>query len=250
MTWSQMQRLIMLLGCVPIVGCAHLALSTSDLDHVKRPAFIGRIEEEAGPKSLVFRQDRTYASKLNRVEPKEADRRLQVKLAQVVSRFEVADHLRAVALSRLPKEPPWSNVVDPVQVANVLESYLVQEVPANPPDYELLKPLGADAVVEFVIEEFGLRCDSGRCGAFVAGHGRMFFLGGSEIWRSRFSVDRSRAPDAASLDPFAVAQEPDAFRRQLAGILDAVGARFAEELNPPGRKPPAGEQTQPVGKDR
>src|SRR5262249_17225812 len=107
-----MQRLAMLLGCVPIVGCAHLALSGADLDRVNRPAFIGRIEEEGGPKSLVFRQDRTYASKLNRLEPKEADRRLQVKLSQAVSRFEVADRLRAVALSRLPKKPPWSNVVD------------------------------------------------------------------------------------------------------------------------------------------
>jgi hypothetical protein len=242
-----MQRFAMLFGCVSVVGCAHLSLSRSELDRVKRPAFIGRIEEEGGPKSLVYRQDRTYASKLNRVEPKEADRRLQVKLTQAVSRFEVADRLRAVVLSRLPREPPWSNVVDPVQVANVLESYLVQEVPANPPDYELLKPLGADAVVEFVIEEFGLRCDSGRCGVFVTGYGRMFSLGGSEIWRSHFSVDRSHARDA-SLDPFAVAQEPDAFRRQLAAVLDGVGERFAQELNPP--KAPASEQTQPLGIER
>lgn len=244
-----MQRFAMLLGCVSVVGCAHLSLSRSELDRVKRPAFIGRIDEEAGPKSLVFRQDRTYASKLNRVDPKEADRRLQVKLAQAVSRFEVADRLRAVALSRLPKEPPWSNVVDPVQVANVLESYLVREVPANPPDYELLKPLSADAVVEFVVEDFGLRCDSGHCGAFVAGYGRMFSLGGSEMWRSRFSVDRSRGREA-SLDPFAVAQEPDAFRRQLAAVLDGVAEGFAQELNPPGRKAPGAEPVQVPDKER
>ena len=43
-------------------------------------AFISRIEEKAGPRSLVFRDDSSYGGKLKKLEPKEADRRLQLKL--------------------------------------------------------------------------------------------------------------------------------------------------------------------------
>ncbi|MBK7860441.1 MAG: hypothetical protein IPJ65_17875 [Archangiaceae bacterium] len=62
-------------------GCAHKPLSGSALDRVIRPAFVSRIEDEAGPKSYVFRGDGTYGDKLKKLSAKEADRRLAVKLA-------------------------------------------------------------------------------------------------------------------------------------------------------------------------
>ena len=185
-----MLRLV-LVGMLGLVGCAHQPLSGSDLDRALRPAFISRIEEKAGPRSLVFRDDSSYGGKLKKLEPKEADRRLQLKLEKgipeksipSITRFEVADQLRSSTLGLLPRERPWSSVVNPAAVASALESFLVEEVPANAPDYELLKPLGADLVIEFVIEDYGMRSENGHAGAYLIGYGRMFYLeGGGNVW--------------------------------------------------------------------
>jgi len=216
-------------------GCAHQPLSGSDLDRVRRPAFISRIDEGAGPQSAVFREDAVFQGKLKKLDPREADRRLQLKLAKAITRFETSDRLRASALAHVTKERPWTNAVDPAAVASALESFLVEEVPANPPDYDLLRPLGTDAVVEFVIEEYGLRSSGGRTGAFIAGYGRMFFLGGAEIWRQRFRADQIDL-GRGDLDPFKVAQEPELFRGAIASLLDKVGVQFGAELSPPDRR--------------
>jgi len=215
-----------------LAGCSHRQLAASDLHRVRRPAVISWIAEGAGPKSLVFREDSAFQDKLKRLDAREADRRLAVKLAKAVSRFETSDRLRAVALANLPKEPPWTQAVDPARVASALESFLVEEVPANPPDYELLKPLGADAVLEFVIEDYGLRSAGGKASVFASGYGRMFMLGGSELWRQGF-----RATDAnrAALDPFKVAEDPELYRSELTGVLDSVAEEFSRALNPEGR---------------
>lgn len=212
-----------------LAACAHRPLSRQELAQVRRPAFVSWIEEGAGPKSRVFREDSSYENKLQRLEPKEADRRLQAKLVKAISRFETSDRLRAVTLANLPKQSPWTNAVDPAKVATALESFLVEEVPANPPDYELLRPLGADSVVEFVIEDYGLRSAEGRAGAYVSGRARMFFLGGSVLWRENFRFEQPRRP---GLDPFRVAQEPELFRSELSRLLDAAAVDFAGELNP------------------
>ena len=226
-------------------GCAHRPLSSDGLRQVHRPAFVSWIEDGAGPKSRVFREDPSYQGKLKRLDPKEADRRLQVKLANAISRFETSDRLRAVALANLPKEPPWTSAVDPAKVASALESFLVEHVPANPPDYELLKPLGADSVVEFVIEDFGLKSADGRATAYVSGRGRMFVLDGSELWRQSFRLEQ---PNQPGLDPFRVAEEPEVYRSELSRLLDAAALQFAGELNPLG-KPNLGQiqQEQPKG---
>src|SRR5689334_19902243 len=111
-------------------GCASQRLAGSDLDRVSRPAFISRIEIEAGPRSLVFQEDRAYKDKLKKLEPKEADRRLQAKLTSAVTRFEVSERLRVNTFRLLPQEErPWVNTLDPARVATVLESFLVEEVP-------------------------------------------------------------------------------------------------------------------------
>jgi hypothetical protein len=228
-------------------GCAHSSLGGGQLDRVKRPAFISRIDTEGGPKARVFREDDRYRPKLDplRIEGKEADRRLQTKLVKGMTRFEISESLRAKVLALLPKEAPWTRTVDPASVARELQSFLVEEVPANEPDYELLRPLGADAVVEFVIEEYGMRSQDGRAGTYMVGYGRMFFLDGGEVWRRKFKIDQVSS-GSAHVDPFAVNKDPTLFRTEMTTLIDAVAVQFAADLNPPDRKGgaplPAGEE--------
>ncbi|WP_171438466.1 hypothetical protein [Corallococcus exercitus] len=226
-------------------GCASQRLSGADLDRVQRPAFISRIEDGAGPKSRVFQEDSAYSDKLKKLEPKEADRRLTVKLQQAVTRFELSERLRVTTLSRLPEEAPWTDTVDPARVASALESFLVEEVPANAPDYDLMAPLGADTVVEFVIQDFGMRSEDGHAGAYLKGYGRMFRLDGrSELWRRPFDLDavEQKAPH---LDPFKVGKEPELFRLAMTELLDKVADMFVKDLTPANRKgaAPAGSTT-------
>ncbi len=230
------QALFLLAVIASASGCAHRSVSGSTLDRIERPAFISRIEEGAGPKAWVFREDGSYGAKLKKLDPKEADRRLTVKLLKGMTRFEISEGLRAKTLSLLPREVPWTSAVDPAQVASALESFLVEEVPANPPDYNLLKPLGADAVVEFVIEDYGMRSKNGRAGTYIEGYGRMFFLeGGGDVWHRSFRVDQLEAPGPA-VDPFRVAKDPTLFRTELTTLLDAVVVQFAKDLTPEDRR--------------
>ena len=217
-----------------LVGCSHVSISRSDLDRTTRPAFVSRIEEEAGPKSRVFQEDAFYRTRLKRLDPKEADRRLQLKLAQT-SRFQVSERLRSVTLANLPKEKPWTEVVSGADTARVLESFLVQEVPANRPDYDLLRPLSADTVVEFVVQQYGMRSAHGKAGVFVRGYGHMFFLDGGEVWRMSFDEDEVR-DGVAALDPFEVGKNPTLFGNTLSRVLDRVAMELADDLNPKDRR--------------
>ena len=237
-----------------LAGCAHQPLAGSDLDRAFRPAFISRIEEKAGPRSLVFRDDSSYGGKLKKLEPKEADRRLQLKLEKgipekaigSITRFEVADQLRASTLGLLPRERPWTTVINPAAVASALESFLVEEVPANAPDYELLKPLGADVVIEFVIEDYGMRSDDGRAGAYLVGYGRMFYLeGGGNVWFRSFRADEVESGQP-HVDPFKVAKDPGLFREHLTSLIKAVAEQFAKDLQPSDRR---GGASAPAGHD-
>jgi hypothetical protein len=219
---------------VVLGGCAHHPLAGADLDRVARPAFVSRMVEDAGPRAEVFREDSSYRPKLKRLEPAEADRRLAAKLSKAMTRFEISERLRAGTLAQLPRERPWTQTVDPARVATALESFLVEEVPATVPDFELLKPLGVDAVVELVIESYGMRSEHGQGFAFVEGYGRMFFLEGAEIWRSRFRVDGRQGRDP--LDPFLVAKEPERLRAEVTALLDGAAAQLALELSPKDRR--------------
>ncbi|MEW5740790.1 MAG: hypothetical protein AB1938_17815 [Myxococcota bacterium] len=240
---------LLLLGA----GCAHRPLSAGDLDRVRQVAFLARIADEAGPKSTVFRDDSSYRPKLapRRIDDKEADRRLAVVLAsgtkedpkrgihatRTMSRFEVADTLRAETLARLPAEPPWNGVVDPVLVARSLESFLVQEVPANAPDYERLRAHEVDTIVEVVVEEYGMRSEDGKAGVYVLGSSRMFRLDGGEVYHRRFVVDDLKA-GLEPLDPFKVARNATLFTARLKQALLGIADQLAKDLNPPERRPP------------
>lgn len=214
-----------------LVGCAHRQLTPRDLEGISRPAFIARIEEGAGPRSYVFRSDGTWTPRLKKLAPKEADRRLAVKLGMGMSRFEVSETLRAKTVARLAGSP-WQTAVEPGMVAQLFESFLVEEVPANPPEYQRLTELGADAVVEFTVEEYGMRSDGGRAGAYARGWGRMFRLNsGGDVWYRSFRVDQLES-DLDPIDPFNVAKEPRGrYRDAMSRLLDAVAEQFARDLN-------------------
>jgi hypothetical protein len=238
-----------LLAALCSVGCAHVPLSASALDETKQVAFLARIEDEAGPKSRVFREDASYRPVLapRRIDDKEADRRLGNVLAagsfdkskrlvaHTISRFELAEALRSTTLALLPKVSPWVEVVHPADVARVLESFLVQEVPANAPDYERLLALGADTVLELVVEEYGMRSRGGRAGAYVIGFARMFRINGPTLYLRRFVSDDVTA-GVDHLDPFAVSKNATLFKDRVKQIVLAVAEQVAKDLTPPARR--------------
>lgn len=215
-----------------LAGCAHTALEGSDLDRVQRPAFVSRVSDEAGPRVSVYRSDSAQASKLAGTSPEDADRKLEESLRPVLSRFEAAERLRSHVHAAIQSEKPWSQAVPPSQVASALETFLVQEVPGGAPDYGRLRPLGADSVVEFVIEEYGVRTEKGVPQTWVRGTGRMFRLGdGGELWRSGFSGTSTEA-GLTPLDPSTLAANPRPFHEQMVAVLDSVSVRLARQLSP------------------
>ena len=247
---------VLLLGA----GCAHKPLSASSLDETKLIAFIARIEDEAGPRSNVFRNDGSYKVRLKRLDDKEGDRRLGNALTvgsleknkagefevthHTISRFEVADSLRANTLAQLPRHSPWSEVVHPVEVARVLESFLVHEVPANAPDYDRLAALGADTIVEIVVEEYGMRSEKGRAGAYLIGFARMFRINGPELYHRRFYSDDLSA-GLEPLDPFAVRKNTELFSERIKQMVTAISTQVAKDLAPEERRGVAPEKSRP-----
>ena len=218
-----------------LAGCAHSSLEGSDLDKVQHPAFVSRVADEAGPRVNVYRSDSTQAAKLGATSPADADKKLEESLKPALSRFEAAERLRSHVQAAIQTEKPWSQAVPPSQVASALETFLVQEVPGSPPDYGRLKPLGADSVVEFVIEEYGVRTEKGVPQTWVRGTGRMFRLGdGGELWRSGFSGTSTEA-GLQPLDPAALSSNPRPFHEQMVAVLDSVSVRLARQLSPTNR---------------
>jgi hypothetical protein len=229
-----MRSLLPIALCALVSSCAYQPLSSASLDRAVRPAFISRIEDGAGPRAKVFRDDGAYALKLKKLDAKEADRRLQVKLQRGITRFEIAERLRVLTFAGLPQERPWVSTIEAAQVATLLQSFLVEEVPANPPEYDALKRLGADSVVEIVVEEYGMRSKAGKAGSYIKGYARMFLLRNSheEIFRSAFLADALDS-GAKHLDPFVVGQDQDIYRRQMQELIDGISKKLAVQLSPP-----------------
>ncbi len=232
-----------LLMAAIVSGCAAHLPSPAALDETKQVAFIARITDSAGPHSTVFRDDSSYKDKLKRLSPEEADRRLGNALtvgstdkngelvARTISRFEFADSLRSNTLALLPKVNPWTRVVHAVKVARVLESLLVHEVPANAPDYERRRALGADTVVEIVIEDYGMRSQNGVAGVYVLGFARMFRIDGSELYRRSFISDDLHA-GLPHLDPFEVRKNAELFAARIRQVVTGVAEQVAKDLTP------------------
>jgi hypothetical protein len=252
-----------LVASVLVSGCALHLPSAAALGETRQVAFIARIDDNAGPHSTVFRDDGSYAEKLKRLSPEEADRRLGNALTvgsydkqgelsvHTISRFEFADSLRSNTLALLPKTQPWTRVVHPVKVARVLESFLVQEVPANAPDYERLKSLGADTVMEIVIEDYGMRSHNGVAGVFVLGFARMFRIDGGEMYRRSFISDDLNA-GLPHLDPFEVRKNADLFSARIRQMVTGIAMTVAKDLTldvssaAPAKNAPVETQPQPT----
>lgn len=218
-----------------LAACAHSTLEGSDLDRVQRPAFVSRVTDEAGPRVSVYRSDAAQAARLGGTSPEDADRKLEETLKPALSRFEAAERLRSHVHAAIQTEKPWSQAVPASQVASALETLLVQEVPSPPPDYGRLRPLGADSVVELVIEEYGVRTEKGQPQTWVRGTGRMFRLGdGGELWRTGFSRTSTEA-GLPPLDPSTLAGNPRPFHDQMVAVLDSVSIQLARQLSPANR---------------
>lgn len=258
-----MRSLSLVVLALGLAGCAHKPLSAAALDETKSIAFIARIEDEAGPKSNVFRADGSYKDRLKRLDDKEGDRRLGNALTvgslektksgeyevthHTISRFEIADSLRSNTLAQLPRHSPWSEVVQPVEVARVLESFLVHEVPANAPDYERLAALGADTIVEIVVEDYGMRSEKGKAGAYLVGFARMFRINGPELYHRRFYSDDLSA-GLEGLDPFAVRKNTELFAARIKQMVLAISTQVAKDLTPAERREPGAPTSKPRAK--
>lgn len=206
------------------LGCSHAQLSGADLDRVQRPAYVGRVAEGAGPKA----QGAGGADVSNAP--------LSTAMNAAIGKFEVSERLRSQVAVALKAEKPWSNAVPASQVASLLETFLVERVPAVPPDYNRLKPTGADAVVELVVEEYGVRPQGAQSQTFVRGYGRMFLLAdGSELWRGEFQRS-GESQGLPPLDASSLQSSATAYGDQMRTLLDASAAALAQELTPPGRR--------------
>jgi hypothetical protein len=223
--WEMLVRLRTLsLAALFAVGCSHAQLTGADLDRVQRPAYVARLAEGAGPKAVGV-QSATDASAAQ----------LLASMNAAIGKFEVSERLRSQLAVALKSEKPWSNAVPASQVASVLETFLVERVPAVPPDYSLLKPTGADAVVELVVEEYGLRPQGTQSQSFLKGTARMFLLSdNSELWRTEFQ----RSGEVQGLPPLeasALVSNAGPYGDQLRTLLDATAQTLAQELSPGGR---------------
>jgi hypothetical protein len=205
-------------------ACSHTQLSGADLDRVQRPAYVGRVAEGAGPKGEVNSTDATSQAQLVGA------------LNGSVGRFEMSERLRSQVANALHTEKPWSSAVPAAQVASALETFLVERVPAVPPNYSLLKPTGADAVVELVIEDYGVRQEGATVQTYLRGSARMFLLAdGSDLWRTSFERVAG-AQGLAALDPSALAKDATPYGEQMRVLLDGTAQALALELTPPGRR--------------
>ncbi len=206
------------LAALGICACSHTTqLSSPELDHVQRPAYVGRLAEGAGPKAQGVSQSETE---------------LLAAMNAAIGKFEVSERIRSQLAVALHTEKPWSNAVPASQVASALETFLVEREPPVPPDYNRLKPTGAHAVLEVVVEEFGLRQEGTTAQSYLRGYARLFLLAdGTELWRAEFQ----RSGGSQGLRPLAttgLSSNAGPYGDQLRALLDASALALAYQLSP------------------
>ncbi len=211
------------IAALALCACTHTSqLSGAELDRVQRPAYVGRLAEAAGPK----------AQGLGTGTQSEGE--LVGAMNAAIGKFEVSERIRSQLAVALRAEKPWSNAVPASQVASALETFLVERVPPVPPDYSRLKPLGADAVLEVVIEDFGVRPEGSAAQSYLRGYARLFLLDdGTELWRADFQ----RSGSSQGLPPLSVAtfqSNAALYGDQMRALLDASALGLAQQLSPTG----------------
>ncbi len=206
-------------------GCSHTQLTGAELDRVQRPAYVGRLADGAGPKA-------------QGVGTSEAQ--LVTAMNAAIGKFEVSERLRSQLAVALRGQAPWSNAVPASQVASALETFLVERDPPVPPDYNRLKPTGADAVLEVVVEDYGLKAQGTVAQTYLRGYTRLFLLAdGTEVWRGDF--ERSGTGQGLRLlDVAGLASNASPYGDQLRALLDATALELGRQLSPTGRVSGAG----------
>ncbi len=204
-------------------ACTHPQLTGAELDHVQRPAFVGRLADGAGPK----------AQGLPASGPSEAQ--LLAAMNAAIGKFEVSERLRSQLAVALRGQAPWSNAVPASQVASALETFLVERVPPVPPDYNRLKPTGADSVLELVVEDYGLKAQGTTAQSYLRGYARLFLLAdGTELWRVGF--ERAGTSEGLhALDIAGLSSDAAPYGSQLRTLLDATALELGRQLSPTGR---------------
>ncbi|MCL2625237.1 MAG: hypothetical protein FWD46_00255 [Cystobacterineae bacterium] len=214
------------------MGCAHKSLDVAALNTVQKPAFVGRILKNAGPKATVFTDDNSFREGLKKLAPAEGNRRMAARMLKGLPHYELSDGLRARTMLHLGEVAPFRDAADPSQVARALGIFLTQDEADAEPNYPTLASLNVDSVVELVIEEYGIRSAQGKLRFWVSGHGRMFRLqGGSVLWKRSFYAEEE-ASSLPVLDPFVMAKDSTLYRTRIHWVLDTVAQKLAEDLSP------------------
>ncbi|MCL2179030.1 MAG: hypothetical protein FWC28_02950 [Proteobacteria bacterium] len=214
------------------MGCAHKSLDVATLSTIQKPAFVGRILKDAGPKATVFTDDNSFREGLKKLEPAEGNRRMAARMLKGLPHYELSDGLRARTMLRLGTTTPFQNAADPSQVARTLGIFLTQDEADSEPNYQALSQLNVDSIIEFVIEEYGIRSAQGKLRFWVSGHGRMFRLqGGGTLWKRSFYAEEE-ASTLPTIDPFVMAKDSSLYRNRIHWVLDTVAQKFAEDLSP------------------
>jgi len=214
------------------MSCAHKSLNVAELDTLQKPAFVGRILKDAGPKATVFTDDASFREGLRKLTPAEGNRRLANWLRQGLPPQELSDGLRSRTMLHLEHRAPFRHAAEPSRVARALGIFLVQDEADAKPNYQVLTELNVDSVVEVVIEGYGIRSAQGKIRFWVKGHGRMFRLkGGKVLWKRSFYAEEE-ASSLPATNPFAMAKDPSMFRNRIHWMLDTIAQRFAEDLSP------------------
>jgi hypothetical protein len=231
-----------------LAGCARqVPIHAERVAELRRPAIVSRVEK--GPTAFIARSDPGGLALFpGETDAKAVDQRIATNLGKKVSRFQVAERLRSELVRGLPTQSPWTRMVPAVDVASALETLLV-ESRDEPPDFNALRSLGADAVLDIAINDFGVARHENKVGLYATITAHLFtFDGNDTLYRRTFDVDDAR-DGRGELAPAALLRGAEDYRDALEDLLQRVGQAISDDLG--GRRPatsptPAGDTTSPA----
>ncbi len=222
------------------VSCAHVPVDKAGLDSLKRPAIVARLVDPV-PKAMVFQKDASLAAKAGSKSAKAADEELAKILLKgdprnglSINRYEIVDAVASKTRHYLQRQHPWTQAIPPVEVARVLETFLVEDRAQGKPNFDRLKDIGADSVLEILLEEYGMRAENGRVGVYVLGTAKLLRLDGGVLYVRSFVSDETGTTAVEGTDPLEVIARPPLFREHLQVMLTAIGEAIADDLTPGG----------------
>lgn len=210
------------------------------LDGISKPAIVARLVDPV-PKANVFQADGSLLAKGGAKSAKAADEELAKVLhkgdprnGMTINRYEIVDAVASKTRHYLQKQQPWTQALPSVEVARVLETFLVEDRAQGKPNYDRLKAVGVDAVLEILLEEYGMRADKGRVGVYVIGTARLLRLDGAVLYTRAFVSDETGTDAVEGTDPNDVLARPPLFREHLQVMLTAIAETVADDVTPGG----------------